>query len=63
MFDSKKNPPNFRANMEKAIDNLPLRDGTPLADDLVKKFGVKNSDELKNLIEHNFNKIFNLIEK
>ena len=69
IFDGRKNPigtkqsQSFKEAMEEAIDNLPLIDGTPVTDSLVKKFGVKDSDELKNLIENNFDKIFNLINK
>ncbi|MRJ10486.1 hypothetical protein EDL98_05250 [Ornithobacterium rhinotracheale] len=53
----------FKETMEKAIDKLPLKDGTPMTDDLVKKFGVKDSDELKNLIESKFGDIFKLVKK
>ncbi|WP_421498023.1 hypothetical protein [Flavobacterium columnare] len=60
IFNGAKNPPNFRTNMINAIDNLPLTDGTPLVDDLVKKLGVKDADGLKDLIESKFDDIFKL---
>lgn len=63
IFDGKKTPENFKKNMLDAIDKLPLKDGTSLTDDLVKKFGVKNSDELINLIESKFENIFKLVQK
>lgn len=47
IFDGKKNPANFKANMKKAIENLPL------TDDLTKKFNVNDIDELKDFIETN----------
>lgn len=63
IFNGSKNPPDFKKNMLEAIDKLPLKDGTSLTDDLVKKFGVRNSDELKNLIESKFENIFELVQK
>ncbi|EHQ43865.1 hypothetical protein [Myroides odoratus] len=54
IFDGKKNPSNFRKNMEKAIDKMTFDD------DLLLKFGVDDIDELRYLIEINFDKIFKL---
>jgi hypothetical protein len=57
IFDGAKNPPNFRANMMRAIDNLPL------TDDMAIKF-LNRQDatiyELRNLLRSNFDNIFQL---
>lgn len=54
IFDGKKNPPNFRENMEKAIENITLDAKT------AQKFGKNSSDELKDLILDNFDEIFRI---
>lgn len=54
IFDGKKNPADFRNKMEKAIDNLKIDNKT------AEKFGKNNSEELKDLILDNFDKIFNI---
>ncbi len=58
IFNGAKNPPNFKENMIKAIDNLPL------TDDLATKFlkGIDNPTPkmLKKHLKDNFDNIFKL---
>lgn len=54
IFDGKKNPANFKQKMLDTIDKMTFND------DLLKKFNVDDIDELKDLIETNFDKIFKL---
>ncbi len=57
IFNGTKNPPNFKENMLKAIDGLPLNQR------LFDKFQVETADELKDLIESQFENIFKLIKQ
>jgi len=58
MFNGAKNPPDFKQNMKKAIDNLPL------TDDMAKKFlkDVENptASKLKKYLKEDFDEIFKL---
>ncbi|WP_290806121.1 hypothetical protein [Flavobacterium sp.] len=59
IFNGAKNPPDFRTNMINAIDNLPITDA--LARKLIPNNPIANANDLKDLLETDFDKIFKLV--
>ncbi len=56
MFDGGKSPVDFEANLNRAVDDLPL------TDKIATKFGYLDKYELESAIIENFRTIFILVD-